>query len=191
MADKAQNRWNDLLINYGYYGVLVGVYLLWKLVDSFVLPTDAVKPVYQQFVSWFTQVYQVGIGGLLSLFGFNVVYYGNDVVMLSPDSGLRVMERCLAVSASFVFFFTVFFYWKKTFVSRLVFGVAGVAIVFLINILRLATYAIMHYKCPKIISVFFHDYGYVVITYGLILLLLIWWIEKTPDKNSQVKENAL
>lgn len=162
--------------------MFVAVYVAWKVLDEFVLTMGPVRVNYQVVLHSLTHLYQICIGGLLSVSGYEVTYVNRDTVMLSESSGLRIMERCLAVSASFVFFFTVILYRGKPIGERLLFGVAGVWVIFAINVVRLATYSVMHYKCTKSVSVFFHDYGYVVIMYGLILLMIIGWIEFKPGR---------
>ncbi len=165
-----------------YMLLFVGVYVAWKVLDEFVLTIEPVRTNYQLVLEALTHLYQICIGWLLSLIGYEVAYVNRDTIMLTESSGLRIMERCLAISASFVFFFTVILYRGKRIANRLLFGLTGIVVIFAINVARLATYSVMHYKCSKSVSVFFHDYGYVVIMYGLILLMIIGWIEFKPAR---------
>lgn len=166
------------LNDWKYPLLFVGVYALWKVVDEFIVPTDFVQPYWQQMVKFLSHVYQLAIGNTLLLLGFEITYAGADRIMLTQKSGIIIQERCLAISASFIFAVTALLLKSKNLYGKLLFAAGGVLVIFVINVIRLATYAVMHTYTSRTFSKFFHDYGYVIITYGLILLMLKWWIDR-------------
>ncbi|MCW5907446.1 MAG: archaeosortase/exosortase family protein [Chitinophagales bacterium] len=178
MTTQATQRITTFLNNWSYPIIFVGVYVLWKVVDILIVPAAFVQPYWQAMVASLSHIYQLCIGGLLTLFGYKIVYAGTDTIMLGPKSGVIIKEHCLAISASFIFGFTAMLLKSKTLSGKLAFAVGGVLFIFIINVIRLATYTVMHTHMPRWFSKFFHNYGYVIIMYGLILLMLKWWIDR-------------
>lgn len=88
----------------------------------------------------------------------------------------RIVEGCNAISviilfASFVFAFSSKF--KDTFL----FIIFGAALVFFLNILRIALLAVGLYHYPEY-EEFFHNIAFPVVIYGVVFVLWIVWVIK-------------
>lgn len=166
--------------------LFVGVYLLWKLVDIFFLKWSLIQPTWNVMVLALTHLYQLSIFCFLRLIGYQVQLVGHDTVMLSAKSGIRVMEHCLSIAPTFIFVVTVILMKSDSITGKFLFAIAGALAIYAINVTRLSVYAVMHSTLPKSVSAFFHNYGYVAITYGLILLLLKWWIDRNESTSYRI-----
>lgn len=166
--------------------LFVGVYLLWKVLDIFFLKWNIIQPTWNVLILALTHFYQVSISCVLRLLGYQVHLVGNDTIMLSAKNGIRVMEHCLSIAPTFIFVVTVLLMKSGSLSGKLAFALAGTLAIYAINVTRLSVYAVMHSTLSKSVSVFFHNYGYVAITYGLILLLLKWWIDRNESTPSHV-----
>jgi exosortase/archaeosortase family protein len=131
-------------------------------------------------------VYQQVSGLFLQLLGFAVWLKEGNQIFLNPNlSGIEVLELCLGVPAMYFFIVSVFVLPAPGWSKRLGFLLAGLLGIFCLNIFRIAGLAIAYEKASLSVANFFHNYAYVVVTYGCILLALIWWLNKQDKKSAK------
>ncbi len=97
----------------------------------------------------------------------------------------RIIEGCNAVSvmilfASFVFAFST--KWKKT----IIFIVSGMAIIYILNIIRIALLCLALYYYKKY-GAFLHEIIFPLFIYGVVFLLWILWIMKFSEYERTIK----
>lgn len=119
---------------------------------------------------------------LLEFFNFNPIlidgrFEGYSNWIRLPDSGgVQIGPECdgLIVISLFVIFVLVFpGPWKK----KLWYIPSGIALLFLLNIIRISALAYMVKESPEWLS-FNHDYTFTIIIYSIVFLLWYIWVNK-------------
>ena len=157
---------------------IISVYVLWKVVHYILLVPNTI---FNQ--TWFRCVGSLGdfyahiTSDVLNAFGEQTFHQGIRVIYLQSRNNIRVEEHCLAIPAIVVFAGSILFFtgsWK----NKLWFIPLGIFAVFVINTIRLI---LLSYTFEHFSSTFFdinHSFVYVIITYSLIMLLIVWWMKK-------------
>lgn len=176
-----QRKWT--ILNDYYHPILyAGVYGVWKGLHYFLMQPDfPLHSVWLEVIKQMAHAYQFSSAALLTLLGFGITFSGMDTVLLSPVSGIQIVEHCLAIPATFFFVAVVLLMNDEKMMGKLFFVTGGVAAIFLLNTLRLSAFAITNLKAPEYLGVLFHKYVFVAVTYGLIFLMLKWWIDRTEQ----------
>lgn len=162
--------------------IFVGVYLSWKLFYYTITHVAPLHEIWMMGIQPMTYVYQQVSGLFLQLLGFSVVLKEGNQIFLSPNSGIEVLELCLGVPAMYFFIVSVFVLPAPDWSKRISFLLAGLLGIFCLNIFRIAGLAIAYEKASRPAANFLHNYAYVVVTYGCILMALIWWLNRQDKK---------
>jgi exosortase/archaeosortase family protein len=155
-------------------------YGAWKLLYYFL--THGPGPVtnaYNDFTTAFGIFYAQVSSPILKLLGEPNTPSGIHILFDRPNGrwDMWVTEHCLAIPAM-VIFSAIIFAFPGNPKAKLWFIPLGVFLIFLINIVRLVFLCLVYVHYPFHIFNFFHKYVYVLITYGLIFLLIVYWIRK-------------
>ncbi|MBF4985804.1 exosortase family protein XrtF [Nonlabens mediterrranea] len=118
---------------------------------------------------------------LLSILGYdaqisNVPNHPSVYMYLDKTVVYRVIEGCNAISVMVLFIAFVLAFakaWKKT----LLFIIAGVVFIYLVNLFRLVALAVIKYKYPEYDHIS-HDILFPAVIYGSVILLWLIWIKK-------------
>ena len=160
-------------------------YLLWKLFAYFVKHnTGAAHEAWIKVIYFLGTVYASVTSAILNAFGENTVQIGIRVFFPDYNKEIRVEEHCLAIPATVIFVGSILTFtgrWQ----NKLWFIPMGIALIILINLTRLVAlcYTFVHFERP-----FYevnHSFIYVVITYCLIFLLIVWWMRRFSGLNSK------
>lgn len=154
---------------------------------SFFLSYIVLTFLYQNYLALFDNHSPDGITTLVSkhsqfvlrLFGFDVsitpvlnewymYYQGNAIV--------RIVEGCNAVSV-FILFISFVVAFSSRFKNTIVFIVVGVLLIYILNIVRIATLTILLYKFPEY-NHFLHGVVFPLFIYGVVFILWFIWITK-------------
>ena len=163
--------------------IFAAVYLSWKLFYYTITHVAPLHDVWMMGILPLTHVYQQVSGLFLQLLGFDVTLKEGNQIFLSSTKGIEVLELCLGVPAMYFFCVSVVVLPAPNWKQRLCFLLAGLVGIFCLNIFRIAGLAIAYDRASPAVAHFFHNYAYVVVTYGSILLMLIWWLNK-QDRTS-------
>ncbi|MFU8812069.1 MAG: exosortase X [Balneolaceae bacterium] len=110
--------------------------------------------------------------GLLQAMGESVFYYGR-VVGLHGANGIEIVNGCNGITAIGLFLGFILAYPGDR-RSRLFFSILGIALIYIVNVLRIVALAYIQLYQPSYYS-FSHDYSTTTIFYVIIFLLWMVW----------------
>ena len=116
---------------------------------------------------------------VLRLFGFNIInssIEGMRTMGIDGTNGVWIGDPCNGISLFAIFAIIVICFPGKA-KTKLWFIPAGMMIIHLINVLRIAGLALIEYYSPSSLD-FNHTYTFQVIIYGVIFLLWMRWVNR-------------
>lgn len=145
----------------------LGFFLVWYvLYEMWVLPDGRLD-------EWIS-LNIVGISaGIIDWLGYEV-YVVNRIVGIMGYGGIEVIDGCNGISAIGLFLGFIIAYpgdWR----TRLSFSFMGVAIIYLVNLLRIIFLAITKVEWPNLFEIT-HDYSTTTIFYLVIFVLWVIWV---------------
>lgn len=162
-----------------------GAYLLLSGLYSFYLKASADSSYYPDF---FTNLVAKQSAAVLHTFGYEAAlseYRVREGMLLTIDGkySVNVVEGCNAISViilfvSFVISFAQSF--KKTFLFLL----AGMALIYVVNVLRIAFLTVALYKFPQHQDTL-HGIVFPAIIYGMVLILWLVWIRNINTETAK------
>ncbi len=156
---------------------IIAVYAGWKVVHYFLLNADIASHVWLKFIDRLGSFYSGISSAILNWIGEETFHAGISVFYKHSGRFIMAQEHCLAIPATVVFTGSILFFrgsWK----NKLWFIPFGILAVFVINMIR---FVFLCYTFEHFSATFFeinHSLIYVVVTYSLIMLLIIWWMNK-------------
>jgi exosortase family protein XrtF len=130
---------------------------------------------------------------LVNLFGYQgetrpSPYFRSEDLYVNGKVIARVIEGCNAMSIMILFAAFVWAFASKP-KPTLVFLVAGLAILYITNILRIAFLTIGLYEAPEY-RVLLHDYIFPAILYGVTLSMWLFWLKKYAPRPQKSKNEV-
>lgn len=125
--------------------------------------------------------------GLLNWLGYDVYTVGR-IIGIGEYPGIEIVDGCNGIAAMGLFLGFIYAYpgdWK----NRLSFSVAGIGIIYLVNIARVITLTITQAEWPRFFD-FTHDYSTTAIFYIVIFLLWMVWVNFADSNFSSKKQKA-
>ena len=116
---------------------------------------------------------------ILSAAGYELTYY-KRLITLEGGRGIYFADLCLGIAPMVIFSGFIISYGNNL-KNKLWFIPMGLMFIHVINIFRIIALVLIQAYYLQYFK-FAHDYLYVVITYGLIFLLVMWWMDKLADK---------
>jgi len=156
-----------------------GAYAAWK-VAYFFLETYPTIPWenFKNFVA--ARTVQLAAWFDTHLFRISVEYNSRNI-LVPHKRGVFLADHCIGIPAFVVFSLFIIVYsgsWKH----KLWFIPLGILFIFFINALRTGALAYIQSAYTERFFDFNHGYTYLVTTYGLIFLFIVWWVEVFADK---------
>jgi len=107
--------------------------------------------------------------------------------LVNGNRAARVVEGCNAVSVMILFaaFVTAF---SSTFKRTFLFIIAGLAVIYFLNIVRVALLSLGYYYYPEYRGLL-HDIVFPLFIYGVVFLLWILWVQKFSGNAKHTKDN--
>ena len=133
--------------------VLVPIWWRWN---------DAVASLYIKLSAW-----------SLNLIG-HPVRYNTRNIFIQGTEGLYVGNHCLGISAGFIFIFIILLL-KGNWKAKLVYILFGLCVIFAVNWFRVIGLVFMLKYGSKAFFHFNHSYTYLVLVYGIIFVLIIYF----------------
>jgi len=181
-----------LLIKYKavlrFLGLFFGLYLLLSLVYGFYLQKAASTYYYPEIITN-TVTKQAAV--IVEALGYKAEFspHPEEASMRFAVDGsyvARVVEGCNAVSVMILFVAFVFAFWEGI-KPALFFALAGIVIIYVLNVIRVALFVISLKQYPQYRD-FLHDIAFPGVIYGVVFLLWVYWIKKIPvQKESHAK----
>ena len=158
------------------------VYLAWKVFSYYVNHSAGfVYHVWEKAIYLLGTAYASASGFILNFFGEYTTHSGITVLYPVLNKAIMVEGHCLGIPATVIFVGTIMLF-KGDWLNKLWFIPLGVLLIVLINLTRLVLlcYIFAHY--PRPFYEINHSLVYVIITYTLIFLLIVWWMRKFSDE---------
>ncbi|RFN59664.1 exosortase family protein XrtF [Marixanthomonas ophiurae] len=168
--------------------LFLGTYLLLTFLYTLYLKYAEHGVYYPDF---FTNLVAKQSNAVIQAFGYNGVVkpeptgpfmglYINDVFLA------RVVEGCNAISIIILFVAFIISFTQK-FKKTLLFIFAGIALIYAVNILRIALLTIALYHYPEYTD-FLHQIVFPAIIYGMVFLLWLFWVRNLKVKSRNTNE---
>jgi exosortase/archaeosortase family protein len=166
------------------------VYAAWKVFSYYVKHTNGyVRIGWDKFVYFLGIIYASAASGLLNLFGQRTFRSGIVVFFERDHANLRIEDHCLAIPATIVFIGSVILF-RDNWQSKFWFIPLGIACIFFINLLRIAALCILFEYYSAQFFAINHKVVSVVLSYGLIMALIVWWMRRFDTNESKPQINS-
>ena len=134
---------------------------------------------WQQFKDFLGGVTTTVSANMLLVLGYKLSYVGR-VITVDGTSGIYFADLCLGLAPMVIFSGFIFSYGDNT-KAKFWFVPLGVAAIFLINALRMVALILIQVHGNNAQFRIAHDYLYVLITYGFIFVMVMWWMNRWAD----------
>ena len=167
-----------------FLGIFFGSYLIFTLIYNYYLTHFSSNAYYPDVI---THIVALQSQELIEVFGYTTKSIKStfDPSMRIGINGtylVRIVEGCNAVSVMILFFSFILAFkttWKKT----LLYILGGLAIIYALNIIRIALLTIALYKFPDY-EHFLHGTLFPAVIYGTVFLLWFFWVKNfKPTQN--------
>ncbi|MEM8557586.1 MAG: archaeosortase/exosortase family protein [Bacteroidota bacterium] len=164
-----------------FFAILVGVYAVWfVLYDLWLLPDGRLD-------AWLSHRVATASAGLLGLIGFDVVHAGR-VLGLDGAAGVEVADGCNGLTTVGLFIGFVLAFpgqWQR----RMWFIPMGIGLLLLVNVLRVASLAIIQVEWPEAFASV-HSFGATTFFYVVVFILWVVWANLGNSSSSPVTPSA-
>tara|TARA_B100000963_G_C22573014_1_gene647006 strand:+ start:841 stop:1389 length:549 start_codon:yes stop_codon:yes gene_type:complete len=145
----------------------VGLFILWYgFYELWLLPNGRLD-------HWVALRVIDGSAFMVNVLGFEV-WIQERVVGIVGNSGILMVDGCTGISAIGLFLGFIWSFPGQN-KSRLLFSIFGIAVIYIVNILRIGTLILMQELAPQFFD-FTHDYSTTVIFYIIIFFLWMLWV---------------
>ncbi|MFN8286282.1 MAG: archaeosortase/exosortase family protein [Chitinophagales bacterium] len=157
---------------------IVAVYLLWKLFYFFAdQDGTALGIVWDKLVLSISTAYANATGAVLHMIGMRAKVETIYVYLTDSGKSIAVLEHCCAIPACVIFVACIATF-KGTLTEKLWFIPLGLAGIVFINLTRLVFLCWVMANQPAAMFAMHHSVITVGFTYGLILLMIMWWMKR-------------
>ncbi len=144
-----------------------GIFVLWYVLYELWLLPDG------QLDHWVALKVIDGTAFLTKLMGFEVWMQGR-VLTIAGNNSIEMVNGCTGISAIGLFLGFIWAYQGQN-RSRLYFSLLGIAIIYLVNVIRIVTLMLMQELVPQFFD-YTHDYSTTIIFYLVIFFLWMLWV---------------
>ncbi len=116
---------------------------------------------------------------ILSVLGYKFVHQGRNIVV-EGARGIYFSDLCLGIAPLFIFSGIILLFGNNH-KAKVWFIPMGLILIFWINVFRLLALILIQVHHKEYFQ-FAHEYLYVAVTYGIIFLMVIWWMNKLAFK---------
>jgi exosortase/archaeosortase family protein len=157
---------------------VIFVYGCWKVLHAYLWRTPESMYAWQSKLSGYEEFYARLTAYIVRIFGYHATSTGNVIHLLDYSYNLSIAEHCLAIPAMVVFAFSILLF-KGKMSDKLWFIPLGLIAIFFINLIRIVSVAMAGTYFSVEMHDFLHRTVYLIITYATILLMVVWWMNRT------------
>jgi exosortase/archaeosortase family protein len=183
LKEKVLNFWNENKPAILFVGKLGGVYLLWKLYVATTYHIPFLDTAREQTNDLVAIILIKIMSAFASILGYETDTSFYRIIVLEGTNGLKIGDHCLGIPAMVIFSMLILVFpgrWK----DKLWFIPLGVLLVQGSNLFRLIGLMFMQKYTNETFFEFNHGYTYLIITYGFIFLMIVFWMKKFAHKTS-------
>jgi exosortase/archaeosortase family protein len=153
------------------------IYLLWKFFSIWCRNENSILHPYWTLLHDVTaQALIFASRYVLTLLLSTDVFIMPRIIMIKGTQGIYIANHCLAIPPMVIFTGFIIAYGGQL-LKMLVFIPLGLLGIFLINTLRICLLALSNVYMNEYYYHLAHSYVYLTLTYGLIFIMLIWWMK--------------
>lgn len=157
---------------------VVGIYLCWYLIyELWLLPEGSLD-------EWLTKNIVSVSAGFLKSFSYDI-YASGRLIGINESPGIYLADGCSGISAIGLFVGFIVAY-PGEWIPRISFIIVGIGIIYLVNVIRIITLAIIQVRWPSMFDVT-HDYSTTAIFYVVIFILWMIWANLGGGRSSKPK----
>ena len=175
---------------YVFLLVIFGTYTVWKFFSFYVKNTSGLAhECWIRFIIALGSAYAFVTSNILNFFGEKTISKGITVFYPLPNKSILVEDHCLAIPVTIIFVGSIMGFsgpWKH----KIWFIFMGVSLIILINIIRLVLLCYTFVHCSAYFFNINHSIVYVVVTYSLVFLLILWWVKQFSSLNPRHSANS-
>lgn len=174
-----RNRW-FAAEEVSFFVKIISVYIAWKLFHDYVWRTAESKAAWQASLTGYGHLYSWLISAVLRILGFPATA-DEAVVNIDAHHSIWIAEHCMAIPAMVIFAFSMLLF-RGRWAEKAWFIPLGVLFIFFLNLFRLVSLSILMTHVQETTYQLYHRYVFLVITYGAILLMVAWWMDRVMDE---------
>ena len=162
---------------------VLSVYGAWKLLHAYLWRSPESIAAWQASLTGFGHFYAWLTCGALRLLGI-AASADDTVVNIDAHHSLWIAEHCMAIPAMVIFAFSMLLF-RGRWIDKAWFIPLGLLFIFFLNLLRLVSLSVLMTRLQESTYQLYHRYIFLVITYGAILWMVFWWMDrvmKTADE---------
>jgi exosortase family protein XrtF len=125
---------------------------------------------------------------ILELLGYVVFTDGLRLIGIEGTSGLWIGDSCNAITLCALFSGFIIAYPGNT-KRKILFCLAGITSIFLLNVLRVVILAIVD-TYSRSLTEFNHNYTFMIVFYGFIFFLWYLWVNKYSQNQQEKKADS-
>lgn len=171
--DKSSGLW--------FIGKTIATYILWMLVRKSMKSVSFLYPIWVAINDWLAAIYIKLSVGILQPIMSETLKFNQRNIIIKNTEGLYVGDHCLGISAMFIFTVLIAILKGKP-LHKIAYITFGLTVIFLINLFRIVGLALMLKNGSKAFFHFNHSYTYLVLVYGIIFLMIIFWEKRFANK---------
>jgi len=158
------------------------IYLIWYLVyELWIMPNGFIDEPLSKNIASIS-------AGILTFIGEDVFYYGRVVGLVGTVGG-EIVNGCNGIAAIGLFLGFIFAF-PGAWTPRIFFSIFGIAVIYLINIVRIVLLSYTQFYWPQIFE-FTHDYSTTAIFYIVIFILWMIWANYGEPMNLNSSKKSL
>jgi exosortase/archaeosortase family protein len=155
---------------------VIGVYAAWKALHAYLWRTPESMYAWHQKLAGYENLYASLTCYILRILGYPSYADGN-VINIDTQHSTWIAEHCLGIPAMVVFGFSLMLFKGKA-SEKAWFIPLGIAFIFCLNVFRLVSLSVLMTMVSEMTYQVYHRYIFLVITYGAILLMVMWWMDR-------------
>ncbi len=134
---------------------------------------------WSRFYHFTGNLLATSVSAILSFLGYQFVHQGREIV-IAGTNGVYFSDLCLGIAPMFIYSGIILVFGDNH-KAKAWFIPLGLVLIFFINVFRLLALALIQVHYNDYFN-FAHEYLYVIITYGVIFLMVMWWMTKFAFK---------
>jgi exosortase/archaeosortase family protein len=184
MRQLIQKLYSDkkLLNVVSFVAKVLLVYLVWKILFWLCNREGTfLNGIWVAFTDWFAyKTIQPAAFVLRHVLGYDLVYNHRNII-ISGTPGLYLANHCLGVSVCVIFFGFIVSY-KGRWQHKLWYIPVGILCIYAINVLRLTGLGVVESCCYERFFALAHTRVYLLMSYGMFFLLIVFWMNYLAKK---------
>ena len=166
-----------------YFLKVFFVYGCWKAFHAYLWRSKESIESWHNMLTGYEELYASLASRILRVFGYPSSHAGINIY-IDPTHSTYIAEHCLAIPSMVVFAGSILIF-PGSIRDKLWFIPLGVFLIFCLNLVRIVSLGITMVHVDKEVYDDFHNYIFLGAFYFVVLMMVIWWMERTVKNNQR------